>query len=126
MIDDDFFLLELHQMLVQMAGLEDYFLTANGAKDALDVLSDINKKNQEPPKYILLDLNMPIMDGFDFMKYYQDHYANKDFPTKIIIVTSSTRVSDYNKAMSFPFVLDYKTKPLPEKYIESLISGDEL
>ncbi len=126
MIDDDFFLLELHQMLIQMAGLEDYFYTVSGGREALDFLNNIQLKNEEPPKYILLDLNMPLMDGFEFMNQYQEHFANKNFPTKIIIVTSSMRDSDYKKAMKFPFVIDYKTKPLPEKFIEKMISGTEL
>ncbi|MCW3784890.1 response regulator [Plebeiibacterium sediminum] len=125
MIDDDSFLLELHQMLIDMAGLKEYFTTESEARSALEHLSYIHKNNQEAPKYILLDLNMPVMDGFEFINQFQERFANTSFSTKIIIVTSSTRYSDFKKAMDYPFVVDYKTKPLPEKFVENLIMGTD-
>ncbi len=123
MIDDDSFLLELHQMLIEMAGLDKYFIVESEATEALEHLSNIHQNSQKLPEYILLDLNMPIMDGFEFLNQFQERFAHTSINTKIIIVTSSTRYSDFKKAMDFPFVVDFKTKPLPDKFIETLIMG---
>nr|WP_319399296.1 response regulator [uncultured Carboxylicivirga sp.] len=122
LIDDDPFLIELNKMMVEWDGLNKYFTTATSAEEALSLISDLKHKNKPSPDYILLDLNMPEMDGFEFMEQYKQQFYPWHSSTKIIIVTSSTREKDKQKAMSFPFVVGYQEKPLPDNYVAELIS----
>lgn len=125
MVDDDLFFIELNKLTLQWAGLETYLTGVDSALKALDICEKSLKDNLPLPNYILLDLNMPMMDGFEFLEAYQKSYA-KSFPeTKIIIVTSSSREKDKKQALSFPFVKDYVVKPLSEKFIEDLITPDK-
>lgn len=70
--------------------------------------------DQFPPSLILLDINMPAMNGFEFLEAYQKLLTNEKFfpiPT-IIMFTSSDEEKDKVEAMRFPFVKDYLVKPL--------------
>ena len=70
--------------------------------------------DQFPPGLILLDINMPAMNGFEFLEAYQKLLTNEKFfpiPT-IIMFTSSDEEKDKVEAMRFPFVKDYLVKPL--------------
>ena len=122
LIDDDPFLIELNKLMIEWEGLNEYFIAATSAEEGLSLISDLNQKKKATPDYILLDLNMPDMDGFEFMEQYKQLFYNGHTSTKVIIVTSSTRDKDKQKALSFPFVADYKEKPLPDNYVAQLIS----
>lgn len=80
-----------------------------------------NKGSEFGPSLILLDLNMPIMDGWGLLE------SLKDFPNsvvdifKIAIVTNSSNPSDQLKALEYPNILGYLTKPLsPEIFLDFL------
>ncbi len=125
MIEDDTFTIELNKMLLQWSKLDKYLVGVDSVAEALEYCGKSIADNLPLPKYILLDLNMPVRNGFDFMEEYQNNYANHFPDTKVIVVTSSTRSKDRQRSFSFPFVKDYIVKPLPEKYIERLIVNQE-
>lgn len=81
------------------------------AGEALSYLQNIPKGGQ-PPEYILLDIKMPIMDGFGFLialKSVNDILENQ---TKIIMVSSSIDPMDRKRADENPLVFDFLEKPL--------------
>lgn len=83
------------------------FTTAIGALNHL--LSD--EKNIVQPKLIFLDINMPGMNGWDFMEVFQadpGHSAE----TKIIVLTTSENPDDRRKALAYTAIADFMTKPL--------------
>ncbi len=121
MVDDDVFFIELHKLMLQWSNLDDFLIGMDSAFDALNFCNKAKLDNSSIPKYILLDLNMPGMNGFEFMRQFEKYYSNIFPETEIIVVTSSSRVKDRLNSIEFPFVKDYVIKPLPEKYIENLI-----
>jgi CheY-like chemotaxis protein len=72
------------------------------------------------PSYIFLDMNMPIMDGFQFL----DEFEKLNFEGKedidIIMLTSSVNPIDINKSKTYKSITDYHHKPLTENYLEKL------
>lgn len=63
------------------------------------------------PELVLLDINMPIMDGFEFLEHLQTSVDLSSAPIKIVLVSSSMHFRDQAKAKQYP-VFDYIQKPL--------------
>jgi CheY-like chemotaxis protein len=83
------------------------------ATEALESIKQlVNILNSSLPQLILLDINMPVMDGWEFLDEFDQlpqHLLNH---CKVIIHTSSIDPRDIEKAKSYPAVIDYITKPL--------------
>lgn len=84
-------------------------------KQALDAL----KNNQ--PDLILLDLNMPIIDGWDLLNEFDDLSLKREL--KVCLVSSSLDFNDRERARSNPYVSDFKLKPLSENDLKEIISN---
>jgi response regulator of citrate/malate metabolism len=84
--------------------------------DIDDALEFLKEKDKEGRCLILLDINFPGKNGWDFLDAYQQF----EKPSKIIMLSSSIDTGDQRKAKSHPLVLDYVTKPLSFDFIESI------
>ena len=73
---------------------------------------------------ILLDINMPLMDGFEFLNIFKTLRLEDDYCATpvIIFLTSSNDQSDIDKAMSFDFVKGYLHKPLDINQLKKMIN----
>ena len=89
-------------------------------KYAIDQLMDIQRVDPEKlPDYILLDINMPIMNGWEFLDEFKRLNIDPLGKCKIYIISSSVFSNDINKARSYPLVKDFISKPLNvEKIVE--------
>ncbi len=93
--------------MVIKAGLSDEPAAFNHAPDALDFIDENNDKGTA--FVILLDINMPEMNGWDFLKT-----LDRDFDTThihVVMVSSSTDKEDHQRAAAFDCVIDYIEKP---------------
>ena len=123
MVDDDTFTNELASMVLNWSACSSHFCVREHAGLALQDLEELYEDNSEKfPDYILLDLNMPEMNGFDFIKEFECRFPKKKDKTHFIITTSSILNKDRTEALSFGCVVDYIVKPIPGNYIENLIS----
>jgi CheY-like chemotaxis protein len=88
-------------------------IKAEDGLEALEILDTLQKK----PDVILLDINMPRMNGFEFLEEYQ---TRKDHSCVVAIHTSSHNEKDYQRTMQYEFVKTYFTKPIEFSDLESL------
>jgi CheY-like chemotaxis protein len=118
--DDDINNFLMSNMLEDLPFVKRYDIYNSGF-EALEYLrKNIDKKDL--CDFIFLDLNMPEMDGFEFLEIYKDEIA-PHFPTiKIIIVTSSSLSKDRARALGYDSVCHYITKPITEQVIENLFN----
>jgi CheY-like chemotaxis protein len=86
------------------------------AKDG-DIASDMVQSGY-CPEIIFLDIRMPRMGGFDFLDRLRAMEVCKD--TKIVMLTSSTRQEDREKAFRYGNVLSYVEKPLTEQKVQHI------
>ena len=89
--------------------------TALNGQRALDF---IQAQDDGCPQLILLDLNMPVMDGFEFLDEFRNLPEEKKDHIAIVILTSSDYEKDMERARQYRVVSAYITKPLtPEKMV---------
>ncbi|MEG1892535.1 MAG: response regulator [Bacilli bacterium] len=91
-------------------------LIANDGKEALDILN--NEDERSRIKAILLDLNMPNVDGFQVLDYFLDKNLFKKFPVSII--TGVDDKESINKAFKYPIV-DMLLKPFNERDVKKIL-----
>lgn len=93
-------------------------LTAYDGEEALEVLEQAAKK----PDIILLDLNMPRMDGIEFLEEYQRRAILPH--TTIVVLSSSDLADDRSGTTVFDCVQHYVVKPLLTRHLPEILGGD--
>lgn len=120
-IDDDPMTNYLHKRLLEKFEVSHEVEIAHGGEEALQrIKNNIESRNEDRiPQLIFVDLDMPLMDGFQFLEAYQNlNFKNKD-SVVVSVLTSSFSASDIKRVKEYPIVKDYIVKPLTqEKMIE--------
>jgi CheY-like chemotaxis protein len=116
--DDNFF----HEREIKKYNFVITVITKNTGLEALEYLK--SKKNiiGMHPDLIFLDINMPGMNGWEFLQEY--NRLNNKLQSQIIIImlTTSDNPDDESKAKTWDFVSDYITKPLTKEIMEVIIN----
>jgi CheY-like chemotaxis protein len=76
---------------------------------------------EDLPEILLLDINMPITDGWDFLELYKDVEEAKREKMKVFMLSSSINPVDVNLARDNPFVLEYVTKPISDLVLQRIL-----
>lgn len=120
LVDDDSICCFLNQHIVKTHFPEAKITIKNNGLEAIEFLAE---QEQNPPDVILLDINMPEMDGWDFLKEYKKRNWNNNFNSKISMLSSSLRKSDLELASEFEDVIkQYLVKPLTKEDFKEKIS----
>ncbi|MDB5271654.1 MAG: response regulator [Chitinophagaceae bacterium] len=115
--DDNFY----HERVIKKNDATDIVVTKQTALDALNYLK--SKKNDDVhPDLIFLDINMPGMNGWEFLEEYSK--LDKQFQSRAIVVmlTTSDNPDDKMKAKASNIAAEFKTKPLTPIMLEEIIS----
>jgi YesN/AraC family two-component response regulator len=116
LIDDDRIFNLLNKKTLEGMSMVKEIHTALNGKEALDLINDYFQGSRTMPDIILLDLNMPIMDGFGFIEAFQRLNINDKYNVRIVIVSSSQDPKDIERAKAFG-IKDYLTKPVTEQQL---------
>ncbi len=95
-------------------------------QDAMDYLKNEgdyieNGQKYPTPDLILLDINMPIMDGFEFLDAYDALPKEKKARIIIVMLTSSLNEKDRDRASTYKSLTDYISKPLDADSLQEVI-----
>jgi len=112
-IDDDPAFTFLTKEIMEMTDFCTDLLVYKNGQEAISGLTKIIKSGEILPDVILLDLNMPVMNGWEFLDEFSDTLNEKG--VTIFIVTSSVNPTDYEKANNYQSVTDYVEKPVTEE-----------
>jgi CheY-like chemotaxis protein len=118
-VDDDPIYVFTTKQRLQIGSFCNNILIYNNGKEAFEALKALIEDNKPLPDIILLDLNMPVWDGWDFLDEFQTIKANKKIA--IYIVSSSDNPDDIARSKSYQIVNNFIIKPISiEKLDEEL------
>jgi CheY-like chemotaxis protein len=112
-VDDDTIFQFTTKVKIQKLGLASNIQIFNDGEEIMDYL--IKVESIESPDIILLDINMPMMDGWDFLEEYEKHLGGSESKIKIYMLSSSINPVDVDKAKSNKLVDDYIIKPIKDE-----------
>jgi len=124
-IDDDPTTLMLIKMVTEKASFAKEVVTASNGREALDYYQNLAAQSASQkasyPQLIFLDLNMPFMNGWEFLdEFVRDWYPL--FPdTKVVILSSSANPVDKEKAKQYPIIIGYISKPITADLLKMLV-----
>lgn len=122
-IDDDKIYVNLVKKIIEIKKLSENLLIYKNGKEALDYFKEIMENTTDEdklPDIIFLDLNMPVMDGWEFLNEFIKIKNRLNKKITLYVVSSSIDPRDLERAKSFNLVTDYLIKPIELKKFEKI------
>ena len=107
-----------HEIMIRRAGFSGDILVFESGIDALQWMGE---DESLIPTCIFLDINMPMMDGFEVAENAEPLIGDKP-TTVLVMLTSSGSPADKERALAIPVIQDYVTKPLSVHLVKQLLS----
>lgn len=113
--DDNYF----HQIVLKKMNIvERIDVVVNG----IEALAYLKRENQVPPELIFLDINMPRMNGWEFLEQYKHLDAKQKARVLIMILSTSSNPDDLKRAKEIEEVTGFETKPLTEEMMTRILN----
>lgn len=120
LVDDDSINNFINQRLIEELAITEELSLAENGLEALEYIKQYSEDEVKCPSLILLDINMPVMDGFEFLQEFE----NLNFPSKenikIVMLTTSTSQKDVDKLEGYS-IAGYINKPLTDEKIMDIV-----
>ena len=121
-IDDNFF----HKRVINKVGITEEVVECSNGEDAIDFLMNKGKyagedKPYPQPDLLFLDINMPKMNGWEFLDAYDKLPPHIQGGPVVAMLTSSTNPQDIKRAMKYNIVRDYRNKPLTQDMLKNIL-----
>ncbi|MEP7264492.1 MAG: response regulator [Bacteroidota bacterium] len=112
--DDNFY----HQIIINELNIVNHIdVVING----IEAIAYLKKEDRIPPDLIFLDLNMPKMNGWEFLEKYKQLNNAKKAKVLIVILTTSANPDDLKRAKEIQEVTGFETKPLSKELLKGIL-----
>lgn len=123
LVDDDQTTNYLNRMLLQRLNVTDHILVAHDGREALDLLTTYCvPPTPECPRLILLDVNMPGMNGIEFLEAYRQLPLAAQKALVIVMLTTSLHPRDVQRVQALDTVAGFVSKPLTAAKMEAIMA----
>lgn len=118
--DDPIFVYGTKKVMKEVDFCSDVIVYHNG-QDAINGLRNLVEEKKELPSLIFLDLNMPVMDGWEFLDDFITIPNNNIEKVHVYVISSSIDANDFIRARNYEVVNNYILKPItPEDLVAVL------
>ena len=113
-----------NEKLIKALDIAERIFVSESAEKGLDFLCGIGKykANHTIPELIFLDINMPGINGWEFIEEYRKLNTRKVKPIKIVMLTTSPNPDDEQKAKTIPEIIAFKQKPLTKHVLHIILA----
>lgn len=121
LVDDDPTTNFLNRKLLQRLDVAEHVAVALNGQEALDVLQA--QGDQQPtgqPVLVFLDVNMPVMNGIQFLEAYQQLPPARRCPVVVVVLTTSVHARDVRRVEQLS-VAGFLSKPLTQQHVEGVL-----
>lgn len=118
-IDDDDINIFIIKKIVEKTGFDIDMVSKSNGQQAIDYIKNAIDANEVLPNLILIDINMPVMNGWEFIEAYQK--LGIEMPVDLYILSSSVYENDIEKTKSYDSVKGFISKPLSMERLTELI-----
>jgi CheY-like chemotaxis protein len=116
--DDNFF----HARVIKRSNAAVNVIEKQTGRDALEYLKSKQNDRDTHPDLILLDINMPGMNGWEFLEEYNKLDEQLQSQAIIVMLTTSDNPDDKVKAKATNIACDFRTKPLTKGMLEEILN----
>jgi len=124
LVDDDEIVNKLNHYLISELGMFDDIIVQSNPFEAIEYLENLIEENQQLPAFVLVDISMPEMDGFEFIDQIDELFDEMDvieIPTFFLLTASNFR-RDIEQFEKTPIVKQFLTKPLKKEELLQAIN----
>jgi CheY-like chemotaxis protein len=110
-----------HSRTITKAGVCNHLEVATGGVEALEYLAKCGTPEHPRPDLIFLDINMPGMNGFEFLEEYAKLDPHLKSKVVVFMLTSSLMPEDNDRAMKSGEISEFLNKPLTTQMVQSIV-----
>lgn len=121
LIDDDHAINFINERVIRKLDCCHRIIKVLNGAEALELLSLKEDGNLLKPDLIFLDINMPVMNGWEFLENYQELPENNKGKIVLLMLTTSLNPDDINKASTIKEVNGYRHKPLTIEMLQEIL-----
>jgi CheY-like chemotaxis protein len=118
-INDDSISLKFQQLLVERSNIARSIITTLNGREALDYIASMND-SKSYPNLILLDIHMPIMNGWQFLDEFTKLHLPDCPETKVVITSFTIDPRELTKASDYPCVINFQNSGLTAEFLKEL------
>ena len=122
-VDDDAITLMLCKKVIIKSSFAQEIITAQNGEEALQYLNSLKNETSNleiQPQLIFLDLNMPIMGGWEFLDCFIKPEFSDFRAVKVVVLSSTIDPEDLEKSKKYPMVIDFLSKPITNSMLQYL------
>lgn len=130
-VDDDPITVMLCKKVIAKTFFSNEIITAQNGEKALQYFDAIKKSAADNvlhklPQLIFLDLNMPVMGGWEFLESFCGSEYSDFNAIKVVVLSSTIDPEDLEKAKKYPMVIDFLSKPITISMLDYLTTKMQL